>query len=172
MLSRPLLINAAELLRRPGSERVVDVSLTTDELGLDDPRFAPGDVLSVHLRMESLSDGIVVVGSIDIPWHGACRRCLRELAEHIVSPVDELYQSVITNPDAFEIIGDQLDLTSMVRELALLDAPLTPLCREDCAGLCPTCGVDHNEVSCDCVPATLPSPWDALDALKGQLDAN
>ncbi len=171
-MARPLLVNAAELLRRPGSERILATRLSTAELGLDDDRFAADDQVGVDLRLESLTDGIVVVGNIDVPWHGQCRRCLRELAEHEVSLVDELYQTTVTNPDAFEIIGDQLDLLPMVRELALLDAPLTPLCRPDCQGLCPICGIDFNSASCDCAPPEQPSPWAALDQLKGQLDAN
>jgi len=171
-LSRALLVNALELLRRPGSERTIDVELPAAELGLADLRFRPDDEVGVHLRLESLSDGIVVLGSIDVPWHGACRRCLRELSERTESNVDELYQTVVTDPDAFEIVGDQLDLLPMVRELALLDAPESPLCRPDCAGLCPICGVDRNETSCTCVAPAAPSPWDVLDSLKAKFDDN
>jgi uncharacterized protein len=170
--SRALLINAAELLRRPGSERDLDVELSAAELGLADPRFRPDDRVGVALRLESLNDGIVVLGSIDVPWHGSCRRCLRPLDEHTRSDVDELYQSVVTHPDAFEIVGDQLDLLPMVRELALLDAPESPLCRPDCAGLCPVCGVDLNETTCSCEAPVQSSPWDVLDSLKAQLDDN
>jgi len=169
---KPLLVNAAELLRRPGTERIIDTDMSTAEVGLDDERFAPGDQLHVTLRLESLSDGIVVAGDIDVPWHGVCRRCLRELTEHTVSDVDELYQTVVTDPDAFQIVGDQLDLLPMVRELAMLDSPVAPLCRPDCQGLCPVCGIDRNEGSCDCVAPTTTSPWDVLDQLKDQLDAN
>ena len=170
--ARALLVNASELLRRPGTERIIDIGLTAAELGLADARFAPDDEVRVQLRLESLSDGIVVLGSIDVPWRGVCRRCLRPLSEHTESAVDELYQTVVTNPDAFEIVGDQLDLMPMVRELALLDAPEAPLCRPDCAGLCPVCGVDFNETTCSCEAPVQPSPWDVLDQLKDQLGGN
>jgi len=168
---RAFTVNAAELLRRPGIERDIETSLTTAELGLDDERFIPDELIQASLKLESLSDGIVVVGQIDVPWHGTCRRCLKVLAEHEISTVDELYQTVVTNPDAFEIIGDQLDLTSMVRELALLDAPQSPLCKPDCAGLCPICGTDLNTATCDCVAPVLGSPFDALNALRDRLDS-
>jgi DUF177 domain-containing protein len=171
-MPRPLLVNAAELLRRPGSERDIHTTLTAAELGLDDARFRPDDQIVVDLSLESLTDGIVVAGSIDVPWHGSCRRCLKPLSEHAISAVDELYQTVVTDPDAFEIVGEQLDLTPMVRELALLDAPLSPLCRADCAGLCPHCGADLNETQCDCEAPRQPSPWDVLDQLKADLDGN
>lgn len=169
---RAFTVNAAELLRRPGTERQIDTSLTTAELGLDDARFIPDELVTASLKLESVNDGIIVIGEIDVPWHGTCRRCLKVLAEHEVSPVDELYQSVVTNPDALEIVGDQLDLTSMVRELALLDAPESPLCQPDCAGLCPICGIDLNGGTCVCVAPILGSPFDALNSLRDQLDSS
>ncbi|MCU1395238.1 MAG: hypothetical protein JWM34_3666 [Ilumatobacteraceae bacterium] len=167
--ARALLINAAELLRRPGSERTIELEVGTEALGLTDARFRPGDQVGVHLRLEGLTDGIVVLGTIDVPWHGACRRCLQPLDAHTASEVDEVYQTVVTNPDAFEMVGDQLDLLPMVRELALLDAPEAPLCRPDCAGLCPVCGIDLNESTCECEPPVLGSVWDVLDQLKVQV---
>jgi uncharacterized protein len=169
-VNRALLVNAAELLRRPGSERDIATTVPTGDLGLDDERFDPADEVAVAVHLESMSDGIVVTGSLSVPWRGRCRRCLRDLHEVLVAPVDELYQTRVTDPEAFEIVGDQLDLTPMVRELALIDAPHAPLCREDCAGLCPTCGIDRNEATCDCVPEAEPSPWDVLDQLKGSAD--
>ena len=171
-MARPLAVNAAELLRRPGTERLLDISIAPTDLGLADSRFGIDDQIDVHLRLESLTDGIVVVGSIDVPWHGACRRCLRPLAEVAVCDVDELYQSTVTNSEAFEIVDNQLDLLPMVRELALLDAPEAPLCRPDCAGLCPVCGADLNETTCECVAPVVESQWAVLDQLKEQLGGN
>jgi uncharacterized protein len=171
-MARPLVVNAAELLRRPGTERFLDCPIPASELGLTDSRFTPDDVIDVHLRLESLTDGIVVLGTIDVPWHGLCRRCLRSLSEVATSNVDELYQTVVTNPEAFEIADNQLDLVPMVRECALLDAPEAPLCRLDCAGLCPVCGIDLNEAGCDCVAPAVESQWAVLDQLKEQLGGN
>jgi uncharacterized protein len=57
----------------------------------------------------------------------------------------------------------------MVRENILLEAPLAPLCRPDCAGLCPTCGIDLNSATCDCVTAVVDPRWEALSQLKVNL---
>ncbi|MDP9463474.1 MAG: DUF177 domain-containing protein, partial [Actinomycetota bacterium] len=76
---------------------------------------------------------------------------------------------LITDPDAFAIVGDQIDLVAMVRENILLDAPVAPLCRPDCAGLCPTCGIDRNTATCDCVSVVADPRWDALSQLKANL---
>jgi uncharacterized protein len=87
----------------------------------------------------------------------------------VLSDVGELFQLVLTDPDAFEIVGDQIDLGAMIREHILLDAPVAPLCRPDCVGLCPTCGIDLNLSTCDCVAADVDPRWEALSQLKGNL---
>lgn len=169
-MRNPLLVNAAELLRRPGSEKILELHPTLDELGIGgDDRFAADSKVDVRLRLEALTDGIVVDGTVTAPWVGTCRRCLEPTSGTSVSDVHELYQHERTDPDAFEIVGDQIDLAQMVRELVLLDAPHTPLCRPDCAGLCPTCGADLNLAACGCAPVVLDNPWAALDQLKGNL---
>ncbi|MEY2444440.1 MAG: hypothetical protein QOE00_1020, partial [Ilumatobacteraceae bacterium] len=129
---KPLVFNAAELLRRPGSERRVSVGSTVAELGIVDPRFDPGAMVTIALRMESLTDGIIVDGELRAPWADSCRRCLAPAAGEVVSVIHERYQQVITDPEAFPIVGDQIDLEPMVRENLLLDAPIAPVCRADC----------------------------------------
>jgi len=165
----PLLINAAELLRRPGTERRVDLESTVAELGIVDTRFDADSTVEISLRLESLSDGIVVDGQVTVPWSDSCRRCLAPASGEVVCDVHELYQQVLTDPDAFEIVGDQIDLSRMVTENILLEAPIAPLCRPDCAGLCPTCGIDLNVASCDCVTVELDPRWQALSELKANL---
>jgi len=166
-MASPLLVNAAELLRRPGSEKDLEVEVPLADLAIDEPaRFAADAEVKVHLHLEAMSDGIVVTGSVSVPWHGTCRRCLVDTAGVSVSDVHELYQRTLTDPDAFEIVGDQLDLRPVARELVLLDAPATPLCRPDCAGLCPTCGVDRNLTACECTPPPADPRWSALEGLQ------
>ena len=163
----PLVVNAAELLRRPGSDKMIEVDVPLEALDIDDVRFPGGAEVSVRLHLESLGDGIVVDGELAVPWHGSCRRCLVDAAGVTRSEVHELYQRTLTDPDAFEIVGEQLDLRPVVRELVLLDAPSTPVCRDDCAGLCPTCGTNRNDEECDCAPPPPDPRWAALDSLKG-----
>ncbi len=168
-MSKPLVFNAAELLRRPGSERRLSLEPTVAELGIADPRFDPGSTVTISLRLESLTDGIVVDGQLRAPWADSCRRCLAPAAGEVVSEIHERYQQVVTDPDAFQIVGDQIDLEPMVRENLLLDAPIAPVCRPECAGLCPTCGIDRNETTCDCLATVSDPRWDALSQLKANL---
>lgn len=165
-MASPLRVNAVELLRRPGSERVVETELTIGELAIDDGRFHTDDIVGVALRLDVLTDGIVVNGELRTMWHGTCRRCAAPASGSLQCDVHELYQRVVTDPDAFEL-GDLLDLEPMVREVLLLDAPLVPLCRDDCKGLCPVCGIDLNVETCSCTNEVADPRWAALDDLKG-----
>jgi len=170
-MANPLRVSASELLRRPGSQATVQLHSSLDELEVVDPNRFPADAeVEVSLHLEALTDGIVVDGELRVPWHGVCRRCLVETGGIQVSEVHELYQRVVTDPEAFELSGDQLDLRDVVRELVLLDAPSTPLCRPDCAGLCLTCGANLNEGRCNCAAPPADPRWSALDQLQGIAD--
>jgi DUF177 domain-containing protein len=159
----PLLVNAAELLRQPGSQRRLDVAVPLADVDVHDPRVA-GDV-AVDVTLTSSLDDIVVAGQLFVAWSDECRRCLRPLANSLVADVGERYAPG-GGGDAFPIEHGQLDLAPMVREEVLLAIPDAPLCRPDCAGLCPTCGADLNEGACGCDREVRDERWAVLDVLR------
>ena len=61
--------------------------------------------------------------------------------------------------------GGEIDLSGFVHELICLALPVKPLCREDCAGLCPRCGADRN-AACGCPEPVGESPFAVLKALR------
>lgn len=159
-----LRVNAVELLRSPGASRPIEVSLPPDALGVDDPRVS-GDI-DITLAATSSVDGITVHGSISTPWHDQCRRCLIDVDGVAVATVDEIFQHDPRVADAVEIVGDQIDLAPIAREYVLLELPEAPLCRDDCAGICPQCGTDRNETDCGCDDAPRDLRWSALEGLR------
>jgi uncharacterized protein len=168
---RSLRVNAVELLRQPGAVRDIDVVIEPVPLDVTHDRLV-GDV-RVAVSLEALRDGIKVVGTVSADWVTQCRRCLTDVSGIAVGVVDELYQlessdsSLIPDtsliPDASLIVDGQLDLAPMVREIVLLELDLERVCREDCAGLCPVCGVDRNTTDCDCDTAVHDERWSALE---------
>jgi uncharacterized protein len=168
-MANPLRINTVELVRRPGDHRELDVTLPFSSFGVPDDRVEPDAPVHVHVRLDAMNDGVSVAGTVTFDWHGACRRCAIDTAGTIVADVDERYQERVTDPDAFEFDGMQLDLEPMVREVVLLEAPATPLHAPDCQGLCPVCGIDRNHASCECAEPASDSPWAALDQLRGDV---
>ena len=163
-----LRLNARELLRQPGLQKAVDVSFPATDVGVDDERIT-GDV-TVDLIATSNIDGVVVEGTITMPWRAPCRRCLVEVVGTARIDVDEVYQDPsdvsVVDGDAFPIEGDQIDLVPAVRELLLLELPDGVLCRDDCAGIRPVCGIDRNQASCDCDTTVRDERWAALADLE------
>jgi uncharacterized protein len=165
-----LRVNTAELRRIAGTEKHLDGDIEPAAVGIADDRLVPGAPIHVDLLLESVNDGVLVTGTVAATWHGECRRCLEPAGDRVVAPIDERYQYEVTDPDAFPIEHDQIDLVPLVRETVLLELPDAPLCRADCAGLCPTCGTNLNTGSCDCASPAGDARWGALDDLKRQLE--
>ena len=159
-----LRLNARELLRQPGTLRQIETELEADDLGVDDDRIA--GTVAVVLDAASSIDGIIVTGSISTAWQAPCRRCLIDVCGVAEISVDELYQDDVNDDDAYQIEGDQIDMAPAVREYVLLGLPDGPLCRDDCAGICPVCGIDRNQRSCECVTTVRDDRWAALDDLR------
>lgn len=158
---RPLRINAVELLRQPGAVRDVSIDIAAAHLDAEHERLV-GD-LHVELRLTAHNDGIDVDGTVSADWATVCRRCLSDVSGTAVGVVDELYQIEPLDPDAYVIEDGQLDLVPLVRETALLELDTERLCRDDCAGLCPVCGVDRNTVACSCDTEVRDDRWAALE---------
>lgn len=100
-----------------------------------------------------------------------CVRCLNKLDFSLQWEMTELYafnkksvsESGLLVPD-----DAQIDLQPLVREYALLEIPINPVCRPDCKGLCPVCGEDLNQVDCGHQATPKESPFSALKSLLGE----
>ena len=78
MVANALLINAAELLREPGTRRRVSAELALADVDAVDERLA-GDV-AVDVTLESTLDTVEVAGTLTVDWSDTCRRCLRDVS--------------------------------------------------------------------------------------------
>jgi uncharacterized protein len=167
MAASRLRVNAAELLREPGLRR--NVSVEVAPLDVDAIDDAITGELAVELQLASTLDDLAVTGTIEVPWQGECRRCLRPLAETLVVEVDERYaEHPAEHDDAFPIDHGLIDLAPMVREHVLLAVDDPRLCRADCPGLCPVCGADLTIGPCQCDAQVIDDRWAALDQLRTQ----
>jgi DUF177 domain-containing protein len=146
------------------------------DLPPDDTVWQTGDAVpSAAIRA---SGRLSAAGGTRFYWHGhiagtavlPCRRCLTETSVAVEDDAHVIFVPLgdedADDPDVytFDPRAKELDLRPVVRELWLLNAPAFALCREDCKGLCPTCGADLNAGPCSC-PTTRDSRWDALRKL-------
>lgn len=123
----------------------------------------------VEVTLEAADGGVVASGTVSAPWQGECRRCLAPVSGDLAAEVREVYRAhtdADKDEETYALHGDQLDLRPLARDALLLALPLAPLCRDDCAGLCATCGADLNDGPCDCQAAGTDARWDGLDVLR------
>ena len=161
-----LVIGVADLLRRPGNHRDEHLEAVVDGLQVLGSHVPQGAPAVIDLRLESLNEGIVARGSIEAPWVGECRRCLRPIESTLRADVYEVFEDEPVEGETSKLDVDRIDLEPVVREAVLLELPLAPLCQEDCAGLCPECGADRNTSPCGHVIETRDNRWSALDELR------
>lgn len=163
--SQSLVQQVGDLLKRVGAQR--EVSLVTDlAMSTGVVEVAASSPTQLDLKLERIPEGLVVRGNIVSNWHGPCARCLQETSGELRVSVDELFEREPIAGETYGLDGELCDLEPMVRDAVLLDLPQSPLCRPDCAGLCPTCGVDRNIDACDCTPDESDPRWSALGSLK------
>ena len=100
-----LLVNAAELLRRPGNWKDVEIDVESKHFEFEDSRLLP-QLVGIHLHLECSNNGIVVSGNVNAQWHDQCCRCLKDISGVAVGEVAEIYQREITDPDAYRLESD------------------------------------------------------------------
>ncbi len=115
----------------------------------------PAEVRLTHYRA---GQDLFFDGTIDAALEGHCARCLGDFAVSIsapfhfmASPRDAgLGSGEDEDVDVTVYEGEEIDVAPLVRERILLSLPTTPLCRDDCRGLCSQCGANLNDDNCGC----------------------
>ena len=129
----------------------------------------------VFIRQES---NVLVRGDVEVIVHLQCSRCLVDIDVILNNPIDSVLipQSLISqqetsqlNEEDMNIIpfdGTELNVDDIVQEHLILSLPFKPLCRAECEGICPRCGVDRNIEPCRCKSDQDIHPFEALKKLK------
>lgn len=169
-------INVSQLLKAPiGTIREYDMDSTAAIA--DDGKECPVQGKVKFIRTQR---GILVRATLNTEVDLACSRCLSrfrcplslDFEEEYVPLVDVVTGAPLTPPEegsTFTIDEHHvLDLTETVRQYSLLTTPMKPLCREECAGLCPTCGHNLNQGTCGCPSPEIDPRWTRLAEIKKQ----
>ena len=143
-----LLDNPQEIVHLKDSFNVEDISVEGLAYHVQGPAVFEVD-------MAHTGDGVLVYGTVSLPTRVACVRCLEEFDFELFSHFEVLFFLKPT----FDEEGDELPSVDEMGYSALFDelyaalrveAPFAPICGDDCKGLCPVCGANLNEESCDC----------------------
>lgn len=146
-------INVAQLLKEPvGASRKYQTDENPDNANINSIRGA--------LALVRTNRGLLVKGEMTATVVSLCSRCLKpiicqvnyDFEEEAFPSIDmSTGLSLPTEPESLVIDNTHtLDLTDMLVQYTLLTVPIKPLCRPDCAGLCPQCGANLNDSTCQC----------------------
>lgn len=144
----PYVIELQELQRRPGTMRTLERTIAAPaDLGLEVIGVPEGSDIDLDLRLEAVVEGVLVTGSAAVQLHGECSRCLAEINEPDSFDLQELffYPGHEVEEDEPQIVDEAIDIEEALRDAVVLELPFTPLCMEDCLGLCPDCGFNRND---------------------------
>jgi len=168
--------NVSQLLKEPiGSIRDYKVNEPVDVAGDGTGHLVQGEV-----RLTRTDRSILVKGTVHTEVEVTCSRCLSpfscpltlHIEEEYFPTVDVVTGALLTVPDepGYFTIDEQhiLDLSEAMRQYALIAIPMKPLCREDCAGLCPQCGRNLNREQCDCPSQPVDLRWLELTKLVNE----
>jgi uncharacterized protein len=149
----PLVIDISRLGRRPGAMQTLsEIVSSPSRIGLDLIAIDEGAALQLDLRIESVSEGVLVTGTVSAPTSGECARCLTPVTGDVEINLTELFaypdSTTEATTEADEVghvsqVGgvETIDLEQSIIDAVGLALPFAPLCGPDCVGLCPQCGV-------------------------------
>ena len=143
------MLDTVKLGRRPGSMRTVERVVTAPRrIGLDLIAIEEGSEIDLDLRLEAVSEGVLVTGSLRADTAGECSRCLEPFSDTVDLTLTELFaypdsttEETTEEGEVYHVVDDEIDLEPVVIDAVGLALPLQPLCSDDCQGLCPECGV-------------------------------
>ena len=171
---QPLVVDTPKLPRQPGATRALRrVVPAPVELGLELIGVPEGSDLELDLTLTSVSEGVYVSGRIRGSLTGECGRCLDSISDSFDVPLAELYayadsttEETTDSDEVGRMQGDLIDTEPAVRDAVVLTLPTNPVCRPDCPGLCPQCGVHFDDLPADHRHEIVDARWAALRNLS------
>ena len=170
-----LSLNLAKV--REAHERFEQV-YAPEQLGTSDDAFRVAAPVALAFDIHKDKDQFRLVGSVRTTLELPCSRCLEPYTWPVDSSFDLRYQPHARNTGEGEreieeddlttafYENETIDLGQLMREQLYLALPMKPLCRDECKGLCPTCGTNWNKGTCDCTNQWEDPRLAALKALR------
>ncbi len=172
-------------------EKITDISksymlsLTVEELNsqLKLTQAATTDLFAsdalINYRLSRVKGRLLLDGDLSADLSLQCGRCLTGIGGRL----NETFSVALNIVDSDEILEEELELDDdqintivqvegkiellpILTEQLFMSLPIHNLCREDCSGLCPSCGIDLNKNKCTCEPKVFNNRFGKLKDLK------
>ena len=117
---------------------------------LDLPGAAFEGQATVSGTLDIMDKSVYVDAEVKATVRGECSRCLADASVTVTADLAEEFVENGNEEEGYTYRRGELDLTAAANETLSLAIPMQILCREDCKGLCPSCGVNLNQTTCQC----------------------
>ncbi|MCK8823957.1 YceD family protein [Fuchsiella alkaliacetigena] len=122
----------------------LDIKIIDREIEITKP-------INLKLHVINAEDEFLISGDISLEFNVACSRCLKRFDLPLVIEINEE-----VSKDRVEAARNSIiDISKEVRDNIMVAIPMNPVCDQNCAGLCPGCGLNLNEDDCDCFMHTV-----------------
>lgn len=183
MNKSPFILNIHELSRRAGEMKEYELDIEAPErIGVPLIGVPQGGIIEADIRVESVTEGVLLSADIYAVAHGECIRCLDPVEQIVERKIQELYRYEPTNDrgrkkrsedadidledeDELQMDGDLMNLEIPIIDAIILALPVNPLCDEECMGLCPQCGEKWESLPDDHQHEEVDARWAGLAPL-------
>ena len=159
----------AGLRLQSGEGRKLELVAPLQAVTLGGERYQPDPAnVPVWLEVSRMTGhGYALRLAFEARLSGPCMRCLKDAAPTIAVDAREVdVPGGGEDLDSPYLVDDVLDLASWAQDALLLAAPASVLCKDDCAGLCPECAADLNEVGEHAHERAIDPRWGKLRELE------
>jgi len=177
-----MLIDIRTLIRRTGNTLDLDLCFPPEAFRLQREELAIKEPVAFIGQLRHSAGGtLVLTGTLKASLEGMCVNCLDPVPLQVETDVHETFQPEveamdsndlessegIDSDEAYRYAGTALDIEQGLRGNLVPIVPGAAVCRADCAGICPVCGVNRNSAPCDCLSEGKgkASPFDDLKKL-------
>ncbi len=148
-------IDVLDLLKKKSAHKTIDLDVELEGFNYDHEYMKVIEPIKFTGQLDMLGNLFELQGKITGAIELTCSRCLVKYPSELNIEVDEKFsndpEAVDEDDNIIFIDSDTLDITEIVFSNIILSLPIKRLCKEACKGLCPQCGTDLNNSSCNCV---------------------
>ncbi|OBK23313.1 hypothetical protein A5634_05565 [Mycobacterium asiaticum] len=144
-----MTFDVTRLGRRPGAmvaER--ETVPSPSRIGVELIAIERGAPLDLDLILQSVSEGVLVTGTVSGPTTGECSRCLSPIQGRVQVELTELFaypdsatEATTEEDEVGHVVDQTINLEQQIIDAVGLELPFSPVCSSECPGLCPQCGV-------------------------------
>ena len=151
------------------------VMFSEESTGWDDPLDVDFQgPITVEGKYVFQNRAVSISGTISAVVDTQCDACLKPLLVPVSVEFDNIFREEANEEEGeYGFTGERICLNKMILDELSLQMPVQFLCKEDCKGLCPICGCDRNEKTCQCdkqVNDQEGPSHNPFDQLKGLFD--